>query len=74
MLDDLIVYLRAALAAPARLDVDRWSGSSKLASAYLNIMQVHLGERLAFDIDGPRVGALRLHAADDTAAAARSCC
>ena len=51
MLDDLIVYLRAAL-PHLRDSTSTVQRELELASAYLNIMQVHLGEHLAFDIEG----------------------
>jgi LytS/YehU family sensor histidine kinase len=53
MLGDLIVYLRAAL--PHLRESSSTLGQEvELASAYLNIMRVRLGGRLAFDIDVPR--------------------
>ncbi|HEX9274913.1 MAG TPA: histidine kinase [Casimicrobiaceae bacterium] len=53
MLGDLIVYLRAAL--PHLRESSSTLGQEvELASAYLNIMQVRLGGRLAFDIDMPQ--------------------
>jgi LytS/YehU family sensor histidine kinase len=52
MLDDLIAYLRAAL--PHLRETSSTLGKEiELARAYLNIMQVRLGERLAFDFDVP---------------------
>jgi LytS/YehU family sensor histidine kinase len=53
MLGDLIVYLRAAL--PHLRDSTSTLGQElKLVGAYLNIMQVRLGGRLAFAIDLPQ--------------------
>ena len=52
MLDDLIAYLRAAL--PHLRESSSTLGQEiALARAYLDIMRVRLGERLAFDIDVP---------------------
>jgi hypothetical protein len=53
MLGDLIVYLRAAL-PQLRHSTSTLEQELKLVGAYLNIMQVRLGERLAFDIDAPQ--------------------
>jgi hypothetical protein len=50
MLGDLIVYLRAAL-PHLRDSTSTLEREVELAKAYLNIMQVRLGGRLAFDID-----------------------
>jgi hypothetical protein len=50
MLGDLIVYLRAAL-PHLRDSTSTLEREIELANAYLNIMQVRLGERLAFEID-----------------------
>ena len=52
MLDDLISYLRAAL--PHLRDSSSNLGQEiALVRAYLDIMRVHLGDRLRFDIDVP---------------------
>lgn len=52
MLDDLIAYLRAAL--PHLRESSSTLGKEvELARAYLNIVRIRLGERLAFDIDVP---------------------
>jgi len=52
MLDDLIAYLRAAL--PHLRESSSTLGQEiALARAYLDIMRVRLGERLAFEIDVP---------------------
>jgi LytS/YehU family sensor histidine kinase len=53
MLGDLIVYLRAAL-PQLRDSTSTLEREVELANAYLNIMQVRLGGRLAFDIDVPQ--------------------
>jgi hypothetical protein len=53
MLDDLIVYLRAAL-PQLRESTSTLQQELKLASAYLSIMRAHLRERLAVDIDVPQ--------------------
>jgi hypothetical protein len=53
MLGDLIVYLRAAL-PHLRDSTSTLEQELKLVGAYLNIMQVRLGGRLAFDIDAPQ--------------------
>jgi sensor histidine kinase YesM len=50
MLGDLIVYLRAAL-PQLRDSTSTLEQELKLAGAYLSIIQVRLGGRLAFDID-----------------------
>jgi sensor histidine kinase YesM len=52
MLDDLIAYLRAAL-PHLRESTSTLGREIDLARAYLNIIQVRMGERLAFDIDVP---------------------
>jgi hypothetical protein len=52
MLGDLIVYLRAAL-PQLRDSASTLEQELKLVGAYLSIMQVHRGERLAFAIDAP---------------------
>lgn len=49
MLDDLIVYLRAAL-PQLRETTSTVSREIELARAYLNIVKVRLGDRLALDI------------------------
>jgi LytS/YehU family sensor histidine kinase len=52
MLDDLIAYLRAAL--PHLRESSSTVGQElALARAYLDIMRVRLGQRLAFSIDVP---------------------
>jgi Histidine kinase len=52
MLDDLIAYLRAAL--PHLRESSSTLGQEvELARAYLDIMQIRLGERLTFEIDLP---------------------
>lgn len=52
LLDDLIAYLRAAL--PHLRESSSTLGQEvALAQAYLDIMRVRLGERLAFEIDVP---------------------
>jgi len=52
VLDDLIAYLRAAL--PHLRESSSTLGQEvALAQAYLDIMRVRLGERLAFEIDVP---------------------
>jgi Putative regulator of cell autolysis len=53
MLGDLIVYLRAAL-PHLRDSTSTLEQELKLVGAYLNIIQVRLGTRLAFDIDMPQ--------------------
>ena len=53
MLDDLIVYLRAAL-PQLRESTSTLEQELKLVGAYLSIMRMHLGGRLAFDIDAPQ--------------------
>jgi histidine kinase len=53
MLGDLIVYLRAAL-PHLRDSTSTLEQELKLVGAYLNIMQVRLGGRLAFDIELPQ--------------------
>ena len=53
MLGDLIVYLRAAL-PQLRDSTSTLEQELKLVGAYLNIIQVRLGGRLAFDIDAPQ--------------------
>jgi hypothetical protein len=53
MLGDLIVYLRAAL-PHLRDSTSTLERELKLVGAYLNIIQVRLGGRLAFDIDVPQ--------------------
>ena len=53
MLGDLIVYLRAAL-PQLRDSTSTLEQELRLAGAYLNIIQVRLGWRLAFDIDAPQ--------------------
>jgi hypothetical protein len=50
MLGDLIVYLRAAL-PQLRDSTSTLEQELKLVGAYVNIIQVRLGGRLAFDID-----------------------
>lgn len=52
MLDDLIAYLRAAL-PHLRESSSTLGKEAELARAYLDIVRVRLGERLAFDIDVP---------------------
>ena len=52
MLDDLIAYLRAAL-PHLRESSSTLGKEAALARAYLDIVRVRLGERLAFDIDIP---------------------
>ena len=52
MLDDLIAYLRAAL-PHLRESSSTLGKEAALARAYLDIVQVRLGERLAFDIEIP---------------------
>jgi hypothetical protein len=60
MLDELIVYLRAAL-PHLRETTSTLGREMELASAYLGIMRMHLGERLAFDADiAPTALAARL--------------
>ena len=49
MLDDLIAYLRAAL-PHLRESSSTLGKEAALARAYLDIVRVRLGERLAFDI------------------------
>jgi hypothetical protein len=52
MLDDLIAYLRAAL--PHLRETSSTLGKEiELARAYLNIMRIRLGHRLAYDIEVP---------------------
>jgi LytS/YehU family sensor histidine kinase len=52
MLDDLITYLRAAL--PHLRESGSVLGKEiELARAYLNIIQVRLGDRLSFSFDSP---------------------
>jgi|GEM_PF-1381636 len=52
MLDDLISYLRAAM--PLMRDTSSTVGQEMdLARAYLDIVRIRLGERLAFDIKTP---------------------
>lgn len=53
MLGDLIVYLRAAL-PQLRDSTSTLEQELKLVGAYLNILQVRLGPRLAFEIDAPQ--------------------
>ncbi len=52
MLDDLIAYLRAAL-PHLRESSSTLGKEAALARAYLDIVRVRLGERLAFDIEIP---------------------
>ena len=52
MLDDLISYLRAAL-PHLRHSSSTLGQEIALVRAYLDIMRVHLGDRLRFDIDVP---------------------
>lgn len=52
MLDDLIAYLRAAL-PHLRESSSTLGRELELARAYLDIMRVRLGDRLAFEIDVP---------------------
>ncbi len=52
MLDDLIVYLRAAL-PQLRETTSTLAKEIELARAYLNIMKVRLGDRLTFEIAMP---------------------
>ena len=52
MLDDLITYLRAAL-PHLRESTSTLGKEVELAQAYLNIMQLRLGERLSFSFDVP---------------------
>jgi hypothetical protein len=52
MLDDLIAYLRAALPS-LRESSSTLGKEAALASAYLDIVRVRLGERLSFDITVP---------------------
>jgi LytS/YehU family sensor histidine kinase len=54
MLGDLIVYLRAAL-PHLRDSTSTLEQELKLVDAYLNIIQVRHGGRLAFDIDAPQL-------------------
>ena len=54
MLDDLIAYLRAAL-PHLRESSSTLGRELELARAYLDIMRVRLGDRLAFEIDVPEV-------------------
>jgi len=54
MLSDLIVYLRAAL-PHLRDSTSTLEQELKLVDAYLNIIQVRHGGRLAFDIDAPQL-------------------
>ena len=52
MLDDLITYLRAAM--PLMRDTSSTVGQEiDLARAYLDIVRIRLGERLAFEIKAP---------------------
>lgn len=53
MLDDLIAYLRAAL-PHLRESSSTLGKEAALARAYLDIVRVRLGERLAFDISIPK--------------------
>jgi Histidine kinase len=53
MLDELIAYLRAAM--PRMRDTSSTVGQEiELARAYLHIVKLRLGDRLAFDIDVPK--------------------
>ena len=52
LLDDLIVYLRAAL-PHLRESTSTVAQEIELAQAWLNILRLRLGERLAFEIDVP---------------------
>jgi hypothetical protein len=52
MLDDLIVYLRAAMPL-MRSSSSTVAQELELARAYLNIVKVRLGNRLTFEIDAP---------------------
>ena len=61
MLDDLIAYLRAAMplmrdtSSTVKQEID-------LARAYLDIVRIRLGDRLAFAIEVPSDGGSRRHA------------
>jgi hypothetical protein len=60
MLDDLIVYLRAAMPL-MRSTSSTVAQELELARAYLNIVKVRLGNRLTFEIDVPEgIGDARL--------------
>jgi hypothetical protein len=56
MLDELIAYLRAAM--PRMRDTSSTVGQEMdLVRAYLGIVRLRLGERLAFDVDAPEFAA-----------------
>ena len=52
LLEDLIVYLRAAL-PHLRDSTSTLEQELKLVTAYLSIMRAHSGDQLAFDVDAP---------------------
>jgi len=58
LLEDLIVYLRAAL-PQLRDTMSTLEQELRLVTAYLGIMRVHAGDRLAFDVDAPQTQAAR---------------
>jgi hypothetical protein len=58
LLEDLIVYLRTAL-PHLRDSMSTLERELKLVTAYLGIMRVHVGDRLAFEIEAPQTPAAR---------------
>ncbi len=57
LLEDLIVYLRAALPG-LRDSTSTLEQELKLVAAYLSIVRAHLGDRFTVDIDAPHMPAL----------------